>query len=67
MDLNKQRKKAEAFRRMHDRSRILVLVNVWDAMSARAIEEFGARIRSRQMRSPIHNAMMKQRGPAPRS
>ena len=43
MDLNTQRQKAEAFRRMHDRSRILVLVNVWDAMSARAVEEAGAR------------------------
>ena len=41
MDLNAQRQKAEAFRRMHDRSRILVLVNVWDAMSARAVEEAG--------------------------
>ncbi len=28
---------------MHDRSRILVLVNVWDAMSARAVEEAGGR------------------------
>ena len=36
MDLNIQRQKAEAFRQLHDRSRILVLVNVWDAMSARA-------------------------------
>jgi len=43
MDLNTQRQKADAFRRMHDRSRILVLVNVWDAMSARAVEEAGAR------------------------
>ena len=43
MDLNTQRHKAEAFRRMHDRSRILVLVNVWDAMSARAVEEAGGR------------------------
>jgi 2-methylisocitrate lyase-like PEP mutase family enzyme len=43
MDLNAQRQKAEAFRRMHDRSRILVLVNVWDAMSARAVEEAGGR------------------------
>src|SRR5262249_6275640 len=43
MDLSTQRQKAEAFRRMHDRSRILVLVNVWDAMSARAVEDAGAR------------------------
>ncbi len=43
MDLIIQRQKAEALRAMHDRSRILVLVNAWDAMSARAIEEAGAR------------------------
>lgn len=43
MDLNTQRRKAEEFRRMHDRSRILILVNVWDAMSARAVEEAGGR------------------------
>lgn len=43
MDLNAQRQKAEALRRMHDRTRVLVLVNVWDAMSARAVEEAGAR------------------------
>jgi 2-methylisocitrate lyase-like PEP mutase family enzyme len=43
MDPNIQRHKAEAFRQMHGRSRILVLVNVWDAMSARAVEEAGAR------------------------
>lgn len=43
MDLNAQRRKAEEFRRMHDRSRILILVNVWDAMSARAVEEAGGR------------------------
>ena len=38
-----QRAKAEAFRAMHDRSRILVLPNAWDAMSARVIEDAGAR------------------------
>ena len=43
MDLNIQRQKAEAFRQLHDRSRILVLANVWDAMSARAVEEAGGR------------------------
>jgi 2-methylisocitrate lyase-like PEP mutase family enzyme len=42
MDLSAQRQKAESFRRMHDRSRILVLVNVWDAMSARVVEDAGA-------------------------
>jgi 2-methylisocitrate lyase-like PEP mutase family enzyme len=43
MDRDTQRTKAEAFRAMHDRSRILVLPNAWDAMSARVIEEAGAR------------------------
>jgi len=43
MNRDTQRAKAEAFRAMHDRSRILVLPNAWDAMSARVIEEAGAR------------------------
>src|SRR5258708_4491294 len=43
MDRETQRAKAEAFRAMHDRSRLLVLPNAWDAMSARVIEEAGAR------------------------
>ncbi len=43
MDANLQRDKAQAFRKMHDRSRILVLPNAWDAASARIIEEAGAR------------------------
>lgn len=43
MNHDTQRIKAEAFRAMHDRSRILVLPNAWDAMSARVIEEAGAR------------------------
>jgi 2-methylisocitrate lyase-like PEP mutase family enzyme len=43
MNLDTQRAKAEAFRAMHDRSRILVLPNAWDAMSARVIEQAGAR------------------------
>ena len=33
--------KAEAFRRMHNRSRILVLPNAWDAASARIFEDAG--------------------------
>jgi 2-methylisocitrate lyase-like PEP mutase family enzyme len=41
MDLDALSKKAEAFRRMHDRSRILVLPNAWDAMSARIFEAAG--------------------------
>src|SRR5580692_11490073 len=43
MNRDTQRTKAEAFRAMHNRSRILVLPNAWDAMSARVIEEAGAR------------------------
>ena len=43
MNRDSQRAKAEAFRAMHDRSRILVLPNAWDAMSARVIEDAGAR------------------------
>jgi 2-methylisocitrate lyase-like PEP mutase family enzyme len=43
MNRDTQRAKAEAFRAMHDGSRILVLPNAWDAMSARVIEEAGAR------------------------
>lgn len=38
-----QRAKAEAFRRMHDRSRILLLPNAWDAASARIFEDAGFR------------------------
>ena len=43
MNRDTQRAKAEAFRAMHDRSRLLVLPNAWDAMSARVIEDAGAR------------------------
>lgn len=43
MNRDTQRAKAEEFRAMHDRSRILVLPNAWDAMSARVIEDAGAR------------------------
>ena len=43
MNRDTQKAKAEAFRAMHDRSRILVLPNAWDAMSARVIEDAGAR------------------------
>lgn len=43
MDTKTQRAKAEAFRAMHDRSRILVLPNAWDAMSARIFEAAGFR------------------------
>lgn len=43
--MNEQRTLADAFRRLHqpDAGRILVLPNAWDAMSARVIEEAGAR------------------------
>lgn len=36
-----QRKKAEAFRAMHNAEHVLLLVNVWDVASARVIEEAG--------------------------
>ena len=36
-----QREKAEAFRKLHDRSRILVLPNAWDVASARIFEAAG--------------------------
>jgi 2-methylisocitrate lyase-like PEP mutase family enzyme len=38
MDLDAQCKKAEPFLPMHDRSRVLVLPNAWDAVSARIFE-----------------------------
>jgi len=41
MDLDALCKKAETFGRMHDRRRILVLPNAWDAMSARIFETAG--------------------------
>ena len=41
MDPHSQREKAESFRAMHDRKRILVLPNAWDAMSARIFEDAG--------------------------
>jgi 2-methylisocitrate lyase-like PEP mutase family enzyme len=41
MDRNTQRQKADAFRAMHDRRRILVIPNAWDAMSARIFEAAG--------------------------
>jgi 2-methylisocitrate lyase-like PEP mutase family enzyme len=41
MDIATQRQKAEAFRKLHDRSRILVLPNAWDAASAKIFETAG--------------------------
>jgi len=41
MDLDALCKKADAVRGMHERSRILVLPNAWDAMSARIFEAAG--------------------------
>jgi 2-methylisocitrate lyase-like PEP mutase family enzyme len=41
MNPDVQRQKAEAFRRMHDGKRILVLPNAWDAASARIFEDAG--------------------------
>jgi 2-methylisocitrate lyase-like PEP mutase family enzyme len=43
MDKTTQRQKAEAFRKMHDRSRILVLPNAWDVASAKIFEAAGFR------------------------
>jgi len=43
MDTATQRQKAEAFRAMHDRSRILVLPNAWDVASAKIFEAAGFR------------------------
>jgi 2-methylisocitrate lyase-like PEP mutase family enzyme len=43
MSLDIQREKADAFRKMHDRSRILVLPNAWDVASARIVEQAGFR------------------------
>ena len=43
MDTATQRNKAETFRAMHDRSRILVLPNAWDVASAKIFEAAGFR------------------------
>lgn len=40
-DAAEQKRKAEALRRMHDRSGVLVLPNAWDALSARLFENAG--------------------------
>jgi 2-methylisocitrate lyase-like PEP mutase family enzyme len=41
MEIRKQAEKAELFRQLHHRPRILVLVNVWDVATARLVEESG--------------------------
>src|SRR5882762_9342895 len=41
MDVRAQAEKAEQFRKLHEGPRILVLPNVWDAASARILEELG--------------------------
>ena len=41
MDIETQIRKAQAFRKMHDRSSILVLPNAWDAVTARLFERLG--------------------------
>ena len=43
MDPATQRQKAEAFRKLHDRSKILVLPNAWDVASAKIFEAAGFR------------------------
>jgi 2-methylisocitrate lyase-like PEP mutase family enzyme len=42
MDRTTQRERAREFRRLHESDRTLVLVNAWDAVSARLFEEAGA-------------------------
>ncbi len=41
IDIATQRQKAETFRTLHDRSKILVLPNAWDAASAKIFEAAG--------------------------
>lgn len=41
MNTKAQAEKAAVFRRMHDRTRLLVLPNAWDALSARLFERAG--------------------------
>ena len=41
MDIASQRQKADAFRKLHDSSKILVLPNAWDAASATIFEAAG--------------------------
>lgn len=41
MNIATQRRKAELFRRLHDRSRVLVLPNAWDAASACVLARCG--------------------------
>ncbi len=41
MNTATQQRKAQAFREMHDRSRILLLPNAWDAVSARLFAQAG--------------------------
>jgi 2-methylisocitrate lyase-like PEP mutase family enzyme len=43
MNAAAQRQKAETFRKMHDRSKILVLPNAWDVASAKIFEAAGFR------------------------
>lgn len=43
MSVTEQREKAEQFRRLHHETPMLVLPNVWDAASARIIEQAGYR------------------------
>src|SRR5579885_3139583 len=56
-----QRKSARALRAMHDRAQVLVLPNVWDAMSARIVQAAGARGRNHQRRHPIFARLSRRR------
>ena len=66
MNLETQRAKAEAFRAMHDRSKILVLPNAWDPMSARVIEEAGTSNSNNQRRRRFFSRLSRWRGDAAR-
>jgi 2-methylisocitrate lyase-like PEP mutase family enzyme len=44
MQPTSQADKAASFRRLHDRTRILVLPNAWDVASARLVEDAGAKV-----------------------
>src|SRR5260370_2508845 len=43
MDISLQKQKAEELRALHHAPEVLVLSNVWDAVSARIVESLGAK------------------------
>ena len=71
MQRTTQQERAEAFHRLHTGDGILVLVNAWDAASARLLEQAGSPaiattsscfgssgIRSKRANPPIGNSVM---------